>query len=137
MSPNEFEQAFRRLLAEHGERRTNVGCLACDDCERCTDSTFLKRCKNVARSHYCEDTVDSSECSHCQGCTGCVSCSHCERCDRCTQSAYLIRCVAMSGCTYCFGCVGLFKKDFHILNEPYDRQTYFERVGELRRMLRI
>ena len=53
------------------------------------------------------------------------------------QSAYLVRCMACSGCTYCFGCVGLVRKDFHILNEPYDRQTYFAKVAELRRALRI
>jgi hypothetical protein len=53
------------------------------------------------------------------------------------QSAYLVRCIGLSGCTYCFGCVGLSKKDFHILNEPHDRQTYFEKVAELRRALRL
>lgn len=41
----------------------------------------------------------------------------------CTQSSYL------------FGCVGLHKKDFHILNEPYDRQTYFATVARLSREL--
>jgi hypothetical protein len=48
-----------------------------------------------------------------------------------------VRCVGLSGCTYCFGCVGLSKKDFHILNEPYERQVYFEKVEGLRRALRI
>jgi len=52
-------------------------------------------------------------------------------------SAYLVRCVGLSGCTYCFGCVGLSKKDFHILNEPYDRKTYFDIVAKLSRELRI
>jgi hypothetical protein len=69
--------------------------------------------------------------------TGCLACSHCERCERCISSAYLVRCIGCSGCTYCFGCVGLSKKDFHILNEPYERQEYFEKVAELRRALRI
>jgi hypothetical protein len=43
----------------------------------------------------------------------------------------------MRGCNYCFGCVGLSNKDFHILNEPYDRSTYFETVARLSRALRI
>ena len=47
------------------------------------------------------------------------------------------RCIDCNGCTYCFGCVGLSKKDFHILNEPYERQEYFAKVSELRRALRI
>jgi hypothetical protein len=33
--------------------------------------------------------------------------------------------------------VGLSKKDFHILNEPHDRQEYFAKVAELRRGLRM
>jgi len=33
--------------------------------------------------------------------------------------------------------VGLTAKDFHILNEPYDRTTYFEIVSRLSRALRL
>jgi len=33
--------------------------------------------------------------------------------------------------------VGLHKKDFHILNEPYDRTTYFALVASLSRELGI
>jgi hypothetical protein len=29
--------------------------------------------------------------------------------------------------------VGLVKRDFHILNEPYDRQEYFRLVAKLAR----
>lgn len=137
MTPSEFEQRFRALVADFDEGTANQGCLACERCERCTDSTFLVDCRSVARSHYCTRCEDSSECSHCTGCTGCVSCSHCEACERCTQCAYVVRSVSCASCTYCFGCVGLVKKDFHILNEPYDRQEWFARVAELRRALRI
>jgi hypothetical protein len=34
-----------------------------------------------------------------------------------------------------FGCVGLHQKDFHILNEAYDRETYFDVVARLSRDL--
>jgi hypothetical protein len=33
--------------------------------------------------------------------------------------------------------VGLAKRDFHILNEPYDRQTYFATIAKLQRELKI
>jgi hypothetical protein len=33
--------------------------------------------------------------------------------------------------------VGLSKRDFHILNERYDRATYFELTARLARELRI
>ncbi len=66
-----------------------------------------------------------------------MNCTHCLECERCIASAYLVKCVNCTGCSYCFGCVGLAKKDFHILNEPYDRQTYFALVEKLQRELRL
>lgn len=50
-------------------------------------------------------------------------------------SAYLVRSVDCTGCTYGFGCVGLSRKDFCILNVPYDRATYFEVATRLAREL--
>jgi hypothetical protein len=137
MTPAEFEEHFRKLVSVHANSAANTGCLACTRSERCSDSTFLEDCNRVVRSNYCKRCTDCTECSHCVGCTSCMSCSHCEACERCTQCAYLVRSVACNGCTYCFGCVGLVRKDFHILNEPYDRQAYFAKVAELRRALRI
>jgi hypothetical protein len=57
--------------------------------------------------------------------------------ERCVGSAYLVRSVGCNGCTYCFGCVGLSKRDFHVLNERYDRAAYFELTARLARELRI
>lgn len=50
--------------------------------------------------------------------------------------SYLVRCAAMAQCTYCFGCVGLSHKDYHILNQPYDRSAYFALSQALMRKLR-
>jgi hypothetical protein len=55
--------------------------------------------------------------------------------ENCTQSAYLVLCRNLSDCTYCFGCVGLQRKDFHILNVPFDRKEYFKIVGRLKKEL--
>ena len=66
-----------------------------------------------------------------------VACHHCIECESCTRSSYLVRSVAVSDSTYCFGCVGLSGKDFHILNEPYDRTTYFEITRRLSRELSV
>jgi hypothetical protein len=135
MNRTEFESALKQLLAEAGSRTSNQGCLSCDRCERTTDSTFCTDSKGLTRCSYCarcEDCVDSS---HLTGCQGCLSSTQCVASQRCTGSAYLVRCVGCVGCTYCFGCVGLHKKDFHILNEPYDRTTYFAMVAKLTREL--
>jgi hypothetical protein len=41
----------------------------------------------------------------------------------------------LSECNYCFGCVGLAKKDFHILNVGFSRTEYFEISARLRKEL--
>ncbi len=48
-----------------------------------------------------------------------------------------MRSVGCNGCSYCFGCVGLSRRDFHILNEAYDRATYFEITARLARELGV
>jgi hypothetical protein len=64
-----------------------------------------------------------------------VACNHCIDTESSVRSSYLVRCASLSDCTYCFGCVGLANKDFHILNESYDRAKYFDIVGRLSRTL--
>jgi hypothetical protein len=135
MNRSDFEARLKALLVDRSTANANVGCLACERCERSTRSTFCADCKEVTRCHYCRSCRDCIECSHCERAVGCLSCSHCIDCERCASSAYLVRSTACTGCTYLFGCVGLHGKDFHILNEPYDRETYFSLVASLSREL--
>jgi hypothetical protein len=53
--------------------------------------------------------------------------------EHCATSAYLYFSRSLSDCNYCFGCVGLAKKDFYILNQPFGRQEYFELTNKLKR----
>jgi hypothetical protein len=137
MNGAEFETALRNLVAKAGRSSENIGCLACDGCERCSECTFCASSKGLARCHYCSECADCTDCAHCQRCSGCLACQHCVETDRCIGSAYLVRSTGCSACNYCFGCVGLSRRDFHILNEPYDRATYFEMTSRLLRELRI
>lgn len=137
MTKSEFENAYRKLVSAHGSLSVNTGCIACEQCTGAVDSTFCVECTKVARCHYCRASEACSDCSHCTGCHDCLSCAHCQVSERCSQSAYLERCAGCSRCSYCFGCVGLSGKDFHILNEPYARDMYFENVKRLRRELGI
>ena len=66
-----------------------------------------------------------------------MACQHCIDCERCVSSAYLVRSIGCSGCTYCFGCLSLSRQDFCILNEPYDRTTYFALTARIARDLRV
>ncbi|MFT3767277.1 MAG: hypothetical protein QM820_17400 [Minicystis sp.] len=135
ISKADFEAELRRLRESHEQDVANERCIECTGCQRCKDCTFCKGSTALVRSHYCVDSQRCSDCTHCRGCKDLVSCNHCVASERCAQSAYLIRSVDCTGCTYCFGCVGLNKKDFHILNKPYDRSTYFAITARLAREL--
>lgn len=130
-----FETRFRELLSAFQRTKENAGCLACEGCESCVDCTFCKRCTKTVRSNYCTDCHGCTECSHCTESRDLHGCTHCHASERCRGSAYLVRSVDCSSCTYCYGCVGLTRKDFHILNEPYERAAYFETVKKLERAL--
>lgn len=131
----DFEAELRRLVQAFEEGADNERCIECSGCERCKDCTFCKGSKGLSRSHYCVDSQRLTECTHCRASRDLLGCSHCVACDRCTQCSYCTRSVDCSQCTYCFGCVGLTKKDFHILNKPYDRRSYFAIVERLAREL--
>lgn len=135
MNARKFEAAFRDLLSGAAGESVNVGCLACQKCERCSQSTFCAASRGLTRCHYCTACSDCTDSAHCLRCVGCLACQHCVDSERCLGCAYLVRCVGCSACTYCFGCVGLARRDFHILNQPYDRAAYFEMTSRLLREL--
>jgi hypothetical protein len=133
----DFENSFRKLLADATSQKANTGCYACDRCEGCQDCTFCVGSKNCSRCTYCRDCDDTRDSSHCIRAKQCLQCQHCVDCERCVRSAYLTKSIGCSDCTYCFGCVGLAKKDFHILNVPYPRDEWFKIVKQLEKELRI
>ena len=133
----QFDAALRELIVSADNVPENVGSIACERCRQCRQCAFCTDSEGLSRCQYCAQCEGCADCSHCVGCQACVACQHCFRSERCTESAYLVRCVGCSGSTYLFGCVGLHKRDFCILNEPYDRATYFEISSRLARELAI
>jgi hypothetical protein len=132
---HEFEARYRELLGAFESSIENDRCVQCEACRGCTQCTFCRHSQRLIRCHYCVECVDCSDSSHCQASRGLSSCQHCTDSRNCTRSSYLVRCSNMTGCTYCLGCVGLSQKDFHILNQPFDRATYFQITRTLLRQL--
>jgi hypothetical protein len=133
----EFEAELRALSKDHEQRTENRACVACTACERCDGCTFCKSSRALIRCHYCVDSQRLTDCTHCRAGRDLLRCNHCVACEHCAESSYLVKCTDCTGCTYCFGCVGLSGKDFHILNRPYDRSTYFAITSRLARELGI
>ncbi len=136
MNRSEFE-AKLALLLDDARHADNVACVSCERCSACAECTFCKDGRGLIRCQYCVGCEECTECANCTRCTGCVQCTRCVESERCTKSAYVVQSTGCSGCNYCFGCVGLHGRDFHILNEPYDRETYFRLTRELSRELRL
>jgi len=137
MNQRQFLDSYARLQKAFATNDANPGSYQCVDSRRCASCMFCRSCEGCYRCTHCVSCVECSNSVHCTECHGCHGCTHCVRSRLCTGSAYLTLCENLSDCTYCFGCVGLTKKDFHILNEPYDRKTWFEVVRRLKAELGI
>ncbi len=80
----------------------------------CVDCAFTEK------SELCYEGVDIQECYNCNFCRDCLHCTDCDFCYDCKSSQN------------CFGCVNLRNKQYHIFNEPYSKENYFEKVRELK-----
>ena len=135
LSKRDFLEQLSRLGKQYATAPGNPGSYACTGCTRCSSCMFCKDCDSCYACTHCIRCELCTNCSHCVDCRNCQSCAYCVQSENCTNSAYLVMCRTLSDCTYCFGCVGLQKKDFHILNVPFNRQEYFKIVGRLKKEL--
>jgi hypothetical protein len=135
VTKEKFLSEYRRLVEEHRERGANVGCVECQECRACIDCVFCRDCNGCYRSRYSVECSESLLLTHCERCRNCRSLAYCQDCDHCGDSNYLVSCRDCFECDYCFGCVGLARTDFHILNRKYSRADYFREVAALREAL--
>lgn len=101
----------------------------CEDCNYCFGIQAPPLNKSLYDSTYWGGGLDTAyECidigdkgfnlKFCNGCTnGCMNLDYCVDC---------------SNCKNCFGCVGLFKKEFFILNKEYSEAEYYKNVEKLK-----
>ena len=134
-SAREFQKRYQELSSGLVLEAANDSCVECERSTACSYCTFCKDSDRLVRCHFCVRCSMCTDALHCRSSRGLIGCQHCVDCDTCSHSAYLIRCLSLTGCQYCFGCVGLSGRDFHVLNEPYDRRSYFELTERLTREL--
>jgi len=136
LDAREFEKAFAALKAGYQGAADNPQGYELKDCRYCSSCMFCVSCESCYRCTHCKGCVQCSNCTHCTDCEGCHQSAYCTKSRRCVGSKYLEHCDSCADCTYCFACVGLSKKDFHILNQQYDKKTYFDLVAKLRKIYR-
>ena len=128
----DFLAEYARLEREHLAGKPNIGSYRSEGCELCDRCMFCLDCRSCHKCTHCVGCEECSDCSHSRACRSCHACAYCVDCSVCSGGAYLVRCTACVDCTYCFGCVGLVRKDFHILNVQYSRTQYFELLEKLK-----
>ncbi len=127
-----FLEEYSRLVRQFAIDPGNPGSYACTDCERCTSCMFCERCEACYGCTHCRQCTLCNHCSHCVECKSCNACAYCVQSEDCSGSNYVVLSRNLSDCNYCLGCVGLTKKDFHILNRPYSRTEYFKALEQLK-----
>ena len=132
-----FLDELTRLAQMFAADPGNPGSYSCKDCERCANCMFCSTCEGCFGCTHCTGCIQCNHCSHCVDSKTMHNCAYCVQSENCIQSAYVFLSRNLADCTYCFGCVGLSKKDFHILNQQFSRQEYFELVKALKRELGI
>ncbi len=106
----------------------NKNCYLCVVVEKCED------CMYVTHSNGLRDCYDSSFLHECELCYECLDSNKlysCVNCQSCQNSSDLINCYDLIGCKNCVGCYGLRNKQYHIMNEPYTKEAYAEKVKVL------
>jgi len=117
--------------------------------ENC-DGNYITDCKNCHDAYFMEDSENgvhvyrSPKTNNCVDCSGLLSGDLCYEVIQCTDlnnvrfglfsvdcssSAYIDQCF---NCTHCFGCVGLKRKSFCILNKQYSKEEYKEIIPKLK-----
>jgi hypothetical protein len=104
----------------------------------------LKNCYLIFNADFCENVLYSAIVVHAKDSMDCymvgeselmyqdIDCSgyklfFCESCTKCSESYFLKSC---TGCDNCFGCINLRNKKYHIFNQPYTKEEYFEKIKE-------
>ena len=137
MDPKEFKKRLEELRHAFDNDPVNTKGYNLKGCTRCTNCVFCTDCDRCYRCSYSRDCTNCTNLTNCLSCTGCHHLANSVECESCTNSAFIYLSRDLTECNYCFGCVGLSRKDFHILNERYDRSSYFKIVNQLTKTLRL
>lgn len=134
-------QKFRAEFAEHlrmdvihkpdfnTQTETSLGNFL-DKCKNCIESILTGESENsydIFRGHQDKDCVSISGlltgelCSNIMQATNLYNVQYAMYCVDCSNSQYLDQCQSAEDC---FGCVGLFKRQYCILNKQYSKEEY-------------
>ncbi len=103
------------------------------DVSECQDGGYLLETKKVTDSWDISILEEAEQCyqiSSCHIMSNAVCCYFCVNSHNVEYSENLI------DCQDCFGCISLKRKQYYILNQPYSKEEYFEKVAAIKAQLR-
>lgn len=113
-----------------------------DHCQNVFEAYDVSECQDVAymiESKKCHNSYDISileEAGFCYEISAGHIMQNSNYCFLCASCSDLEYCELMFNCQNCFGCIGLNKKKYYILNQPYEKDEYFRKVAEIKADLR-
>lgn len=143
----ELKKQFGKLIAKEAIHRANFNYRVLnsegnflDECKNCHECYFIDHSEN---SRYIFRGKDLKECIDCVGTLGektalsiGVWTYHAIGCSFATRCRFSYYCSLCEDCEYCFGCVGLRKKKYCILNKQYDKETYERLYAQIKENMR-
>lgn len=131
---NQFKEKIRNEAVHRenfnirSETSTGNFLTNCDKCYNGFHWEDSQDCYNIVRGGKSKNLIDCVGCFDVELCGGSNGChfggynlKYCSWCVTCRDSEYLDLCTE---CSDCFGCVGLKKKKFCILNKQYTEEEY-------------
>lgn len=97
------------------------------DCNNCNTMSESEDCYNCVRNGWLKSDIDVCGCMHLElsgNCSSCQPSGYCLKYSSWSSSRYSEYLDICLECEYCFGCVGLKKKKYCILNKQYEKEVY-------------
>lgn len=140
-----IKKEFEKQVRENAIHRENINTKTFNsvgnfltECKKCINSYFLEsseNCRNIFRGLENKDSYDSSGIWRGELVYEIIQLTQGYKlkysifCTNCSDSEYLDFC---NDCENCFGCVGLKKKQYCILNKQYTKEEYEKLVSEIK-----
>lgn len=103
------------------------------DVGECQDSGYLLETKDL-RDCWDITVLEHGELNY--QISSCYIMNNCNFCFFCVDSSNVEYGECLFNCQDCFGCIALHRKQYYILNQPYEKEAYFKRVAEIKDQLR-
>ena len=126
-----FEGTLDQLIATLDGRDNNPGSYKTTGSAGCIESMFTQSSQRCYRCTYCERCTECTRSTHCHDCQACHNSSYCAHSTGLVGCSYVVLSQSCFDCIFCFGCVGLVNKEFHILNQSFSKDVYFQLLEKL------